>query len=81
MAQSAVLSSQKSLSVLHGSGAMENRIDELEGRLAAINDKLSGVVNQVNDDKQKFKDETEFEFAQQKLGGKIWPPTMAGCSR
>ena len=38
-----------------------------EGRLAAINDKLSGVVNQFNDDKQKFKDETEFEFAQHKL--------------
>ena len=37
-------------------GAMERRIDELEGRLAAINDKLSGVVNQFNDDKQKFKD-------------------------
>ena len=30
-------------------------IDELEDRLAAINDK------------QKFKDETEFEFAQHKL--------------
>ena len=24
-------------------------------------------VNQFNDDKQKFKDETEFEFAQHKL--------------
>ena len=57
----------KTLSVLHGSGAMEERIDELEGRLAAINDKLSGVVNQFNGDKQKFKDETEFEFAQHKL--------------
>ena len=52
--------------MLHGSGAMERRIDELEGRLAAINDKLSGAVNQFNDDKQKFKDETEFEFAQHK---------------
>ena len=62
-----MLSSQKSLSVIHGSGAMERRIDELEGRLAAINDKLSGVVNQFNDDKQKFKDETESEFAQHKL--------------
>ena len=48
--------------MLHGSGAMERRIDELEGRLAAINDKLSGVVNQVNDDKQKFKDETELSL-------------------
>ena len=46
---------------------MERRIDELEGRLTAINDKLSGVVNQFNDDKQKFKDETELEFAQHKL--------------
>ena len=45
----------------------EKRIDELEGRLVAINDKLSGVVNQFNDDKQKFKDETEFEFAQHQL--------------
>ena len=45
-------------SVIHGSGAMERRIDELEGRLAAINDKLSGVVNQFNDGKQNFKDET-----------------------
>ena len=52
--------------MFHGSGAMEKRIDELECRLAAINDKLSGVVNQVNDDKQKFKDEKEFEFAQRK---------------
>ena len=42
-------------------------IDELEGRLAETNRKLSGVVNQFNDDKQKFKDETEFEFAQHKL--------------
>ena len=49
---------QKSLSVLHGGGALEKRIDELEGRLAVINDKLSGVVNQFNDDKQKIKDET-----------------------
>ena len=47
-------------------GAMERRIDELEGRLAAINDKLSEVVNQFNDDKQKLKDETVLEFAQQK---------------
>ena len=46
---------------------MEKRIDELEGRLAAINDKLSGVVKQFNDDKQKCKDETEFVFAQHKL--------------
>ena len=46
---------------------MGRRIDELEGRLAAINDKLSGAVNHVNDDKQKFKDETEFEFGQHKL--------------
>ena len=47
---------------------MKKRFDEQqEGRLAAINDKLSGVVNQFNDDKQKFKDETEFEFAQHKL--------------
>ena len=38
------------------------RIDELEGRVAAINDKLSEVVNQFNDDKQKFKDEMELEF-------------------
>ena len=60
---SVVLSCQKSLSVLRGSGAMENRIDELEGRLAAINDKLSGAVNQFNVDTQKCKDETEFEFA------------------
>ena len=50
--------------MFHGSGAMGKRIDELKGRLAAINDKLSGVVNQFNGDKQKFKDETEFEFAQ-----------------
>ena len=35
--------------------------------LLAINDKLPGAVNQFNDDKQKFKDETEFEFVQQKL--------------
>ena len=45
---------------------MERGIDELEGRVAAINDKLSEVVNQFNDDKQKFKDETELEFAQHK---------------
>ena len=45
---------------------MEKRIDELEGQLAAINDKLSGVVNHFND-KQKFKDETEFEHAQHRL--------------
>ena len=57
----------RALSVLHGSGAMDKRIDELEGRLAAINDKLSGVVNQFNDDKQKSKDETELEFAKIKL--------------
>ena len=43
------------------------RIDELEGRLVAINDKMSGVVDQFNDDKWKFKDETDFEFAQHKL--------------
>ena len=73
-----VLSSQESVSVLEHrgysnhnltaleQGAMERKIDELEGRLAAINDKLSGV-NQFNDDKQKFKDETELEFAQHKL--------------
>ena len=53
--------------MLHGRGAVEKRIHELEGRLAAINDKLSGVVNQFNDDKQKFTDETEFKFAQHKL--------------
>ena len=53
--------------MLHGCGAMEKRTDELEGPLAAINDKLSGAVNQFNDDKKKFKDETEFEFAQHKL--------------
>ena len=47
-------------------GAMERRIDELEGRLAPISDKLSEVVNQFNDDNQKFKDETELEFAQHK---------------
>ena len=46
---------------------MEKRIDEQEGRLAAINDKLSGVVNQLNDDKLKFKGETEFDFLQHKL--------------
>ena len=46
---------------------MEKRIDELGGRLAAINDKLSGGVNQFNDDKQKFKGDTEFELAQHKL--------------
>ena len=57
----------KSLSVFHGSRAMEKRIDELEGRLAAIDDELSGVVNQFNDDTQKFKDEMEFHFAQHKL--------------
>ena len=44
-----------------------NRIDELEGRLAAINGKMSGVVDQFNDDKWTFKDETDFEFAQHKL--------------
>ena len=55
------------MSVFHGSGAIERRIDKL-GRLAAIiNDNLSGVVNQFNDDKLKFKDETELEFAQHKL--------------
>ena len=43
---------------------MERRIDDLEGRVAAINDKLSEVVNQFNDDKHKCKDETELEFAQ-----------------
>ena len=64
---SVVLSSQKSFSVLHCNGAMESRIEEPESRRAAINDKLSGVVNQFNDDKQKFKDETEFEFAQHTL--------------
>ena len=53
--------------VLHGSGAMERRIDKLEGRLAAINDKLPGVLNQFHEDKQKSKDKTEFEFAQHKL--------------
>ena len=57
----------KSLSVCHGSRAMGKRTDELEGRLAASNDTLSGVVIQFNRNKQKFKDETEFEFAQQKL--------------
>ena len=57
---------KKSLSVLRGSGAMENRIDERDGRLAAINDKLSGAVNQFNVDTQKCKDETEFEFAHHK---------------
>ena len=46
---------------------MEKRIDELEGLRTAINAKLSGVVNTFNDDKQKFKDVTEFEFAQHKL--------------
>ena len=55
------------MSVFHGCGAMEKRIDEREGRLAAINDKLSGAVKQFDDDKQKCKDETEFEFAQHKL--------------
>ena len=53
--------------MLHGRGALERRIDELEVRLAAISDKQSGAVNQFNNDKQKFKDETEFEFAQHKL--------------
>ena len=57
---------QISLSVLHGSGEMERRFDELEGRLPTINDKLSGVVNQFNDVKQNFKDETAFEFSQHK---------------
>ena len=52
--------------MLRGSGAMENRIDERDGRLAAINDKLSGAVNQFNVDTQKCKDETEFEFAHHK---------------
>ena len=33
----------------------------------ANTDKLSGAVNQFNDDKQKFKDESEFEFAKHKL--------------
>ena len=53
--------------MLRGSGAMDGRIDELVGWLAAIKDKLSGVVNQFNDNKQKFKYETEFEFARRKL--------------
>ena len=42
---------------------MERRIDELDGRFVATNDKLS---NQFNHDKLKFKEETEFEFAQHK---------------
>ena len=45
---------------------MERSNDELEGRVAAINDKLSEVLNQFNDDKQEFKAETELEFAQHK---------------
>ena len=46
--------------MLNGSGVMEREFDDLEGRLAAINHKLSEVANQFNDDKLKFKDETEF---------------------
>ena len=46
---------------------MVKRIEELEGRLVAINDKMSGVVDLFNDDQWKFKDETDFEFAQHKL--------------
>ena len=46
---------------------MEARINELDGRLIAINDKLSGVINQFNDDKRIFKDQTELEFAQHKI--------------
>ena len=53
--------------MLHGSGAVEKRIDEQEGRFADINDNLSGVGNQFIDDKQKFKDETEREFVRHKL--------------
>ena len=41
---------------------MERRIDELEDRLAANNDKLYGVVNQCNVDKQKIKDETSLYY-------------------
>ena len=46
---------------------MEARINELDGRLTAISDKLSGVINQFNDDKRTFKDQTELEFAQHKI--------------
>ena len=46
---------------------MEARINELDGRLIAISDKLSGVINQFNDDKRIFKDQTELEFAQHKI--------------